>query len=112
MSKVLAERIAALEAKLKQEKAKLAQIEAQKRTAEAKKRRAEDTRRKLLIGAFYLNKAEQDEQIKAKLLAALDGYLTRPADRALFDLTRSASTTGSTEQSPHAYPTELPIQDD
>lgn len=43
------ERIAALEAKLKQEKARKQQIEARKRTAAAKLTRQQDTRRKILI---------------------------------------------------------------
>lgn len=112
MSKVLSERIATLEAKLKQEKAKLAQIEAKKRTSDAKKRRAEDTRRKLLIGAFYLNKAEQNDTTKSKLFAALDGYLTRPEDRALFDLQPLESSQPKADPLSTPIPTELLASDD
>ena len=80
------ERIAALEAKLKQEKAKKQHIEARKRTMESKKKRSEDTRRKILVGAVILARVERGEWPQEKLLAMLDAVLTRADDRALFDL--------------------------
>ncbi len=80
------ERIAALEAKLKQEKAKKQHIEARKRAMEAKKKRSEDTRRKILVGAVILARVERGEWPQEKLLAMLDAALTRDGDRALFDL--------------------------
>ena len=80
------ERIATLEAKLKQEKARKQLIEARKRAAESKLKRSQDTRRKILIGAAILGKVERGEWPKDKLLAMLDVTLTRPDDRALFDL--------------------------
>ena len=70
------ERIAALEAKLKQEKAKKQQIEARKRAALAKVSRQQDTRRKILVGAAILAKVERGEWPKDKLLAMLDAALT------------------------------------
>jgi len=78
--------IASLEAKLKQAKAKKQQIEARKRALESKEERAKDTRRKILVGAAILSKVERGEWPKDKLLAMLDGSLTRPDDRLLFDL--------------------------
>ena len=81
------ERIAALEAKLKQEKAKKQQLEARKRAAESKAKRAQDTRRKILVGAAVLAKVERGEWPQQdKLLVLMDASLTRPDDRALFDL--------------------------
>jgi hypothetical protein len=80
------ERIAALETKLKQEKAKKQKIEARKRAAELQKKRSDDTRRKILVGAVVLAKVERGEWPKEKLLSVLDAALTRPEDRALFDL--------------------------
>ena len=80
------ERIAALEAKLKQEKAKKQQLEARKRAAESKAKRAQDTRRKILVGAAILAKVERGEWPQDKLFALMDVSLTRPDDRALFDL--------------------------
>ena len=78
------ERIATLEAKLKQEKARKQLIEARKRAAESKLKRSQDTRRKILVGAAILAKVERDEWPEAKLLALLDATLTRADDRALF----------------------------
>ena len=78
--------IAALETKLKQAKARKQKIEAQKRAAERKVERSQDTRRKILVGAAILAKVEREEWPKDKLLAMLDSTLTRPDDRALFDL--------------------------
>lgn len=80
------ERIAALEAKLKQEKAKKQQIEARKRAAEQKQKRANDTRRKVLVGAAILAKVGRGEWPEEKLLAMMDDVLTRADDRALFGL--------------------------
>ena len=85
------ERIAALEAKLKQEKAKKQQIEARKRAALTKVSRQQDTRRKILVGAAILAKVERGEWPKDKLLAMLDAALTRADDRALFDLQAQAT---------------------
>jgi hypothetical protein len=78
--------IASLEAKLKQAKAKKQQIEARKRALITKEERSKDTRRKILVGAAILTKVERGEWPKEKLLNMLDLALTRPDDRALFDL--------------------------
>jgi len=61
--------------------ARIQQIEAREKV----KYRKQDTRRKILIGSYYLDKARKDnsmDEIK-KLMA---GYLTRANDRILFDL--------------------------
>lgn len=50
------------------------------------KKRNDDNRRKILVGAMYLKKAEEDAGIKTKLWTALDNYLTKDYDRILFDL--------------------------
>jgi large subunit ribosomal protein L7/L12 len=90
--------IATLEAKLKQAKAKKQLIEAQKRTAQAKAKRAEDTRRKVLMGAFVLERLEaggvsaQSFQHGGKLFSS---WLTRDDDRALFGLPPETPTTGN-----------------
>ena len=78
--------IAALETKLKQAKALKQKVEARKRTLEQKANRAMDTRRKILVGSFFIQRAESEEQ-QAKLRTLLDPYLTRTDDRALFGLT-------------------------
>ncbi|MBY0577921.1 MAG: mobilization protein [Burkholderiales bacterium] len=80
------ERIAALEASLKQEKARKQQIEARKRAIETKRKRNEDTRRKILVGAVILGKVERGEWPETRLLEMLSQTLTRADDRALFGL--------------------------
>ena len=81
------ERIQKLEEKLSQEKAKKAKIEARKRHAEAKKTRQDDTRKKVLIGAFVLEKAADESILNFTINGApFSEWLTRPADRALFGL--------------------------
>ena len=77
---------AALETKLKQAKALKQKVEARKRTLEQKADRAQDTRRKILIGAFFLEKMGKNEDYKTKVLLGLDEFLKRSDDRALFDL--------------------------
>jgi hypothetical protein len=90
--------IAALETKLKQARAVKQKAEARKREIVQKATRAQDTRRKILVGSFFLQRAATEEQ-KEKLRALLDPYLTRLDDRALFalaplqDAENSASTT-------------------
>ena len=85
------ERIAALETKLKQEKAKKQQIEARKRAALAKVSRQQDTRRKVLAGAMVLDLMERDDGNRQRFMQRLDSYLTRPDDRALFNLPEKAT---------------------
>ena len=70
-----------LEKKIEQLKAQAA-AETAKLKAKAKK---EDTRRKILVGAYYLQKAEEDGTMPS-LVKQLDPFLTRKADRALFNL--------------------------
>lgn len=69
-------------------KAQRKKIEARIQAVEARvkhKERKKDTRRKILIGSYYLDQAQQQgkwEEIK-QLMA---DYLSRDSDRALFDL--------------------------
>jgi septal ring factor EnvC (AmiA/AmiB activator) len=84
---------AAIEAKIKAAADKLAKLKADKRKAEArlrsaesKAKRATDTRRKILLGAYLLERMSKDEASKAKVMTGLDAYLTEARDRALFDL--------------------------
>ena len=72
---------------------RLAEIEAQRKTLKArlgKRERAEDTRRKVLLGAFLLHRLEHSrDEFSAGLgdwlRRELPGFLTRDADRPLFD---------------------------
>lgn len=82
----LEEKITALETQLKQVKALKQQIEARKKTLASKKTRAEETKKKILIGALIMEKMEEREITKMRILGDLDKFLTRNSDRALFDL--------------------------
>lgn len=67
---------------------KKAAIEARIQSAEARFKSAErkkDTRRKILVGSYFIDKA-RDEKTWDALQSAMDNYLTRPTDRTLFDL--------------------------
>ena len=65
----------------------------QKKVAARDKRRKRETdRKKILIGALYLSRAERDPAAHEKLMAALDAYLTRDDDRKLFGLTPKTKT--------------------
>lgn len=80
------EKIKALETKLKQEKAKKQKMEAMKRAAETKAQRAKDTRKKILLGAFFLDRMEKNPEYAVKVVANLGDFLKRDDDRALFNL--------------------------
>lgn len=64
----------------------LQKLEAQARARQAGQERKLDNRRKVLLGAYLLSKIKKDDELKAQTLAGLDKFLTRPAERALFDL--------------------------
>lgn len=74
------------EEKLKKLKAQKEQAERRARAIEKKRERAKDTRRKILLGAFFLEQMKngklQTDWVKAKL----DPFLKRNADRELFGL--------------------------
>jgi len=74
--------------KLDSLKKKKEQIENKIKLIEAKektKQRKEDTRRKILVGSYYLEQAKK-QGTTDKLYQAMDGYLTRSLDRPLFGL--------------------------
>ena len=87
----LDERIATLQQQLQQLKARQQRITARQRALESKRSRKADTRRKILVGAIVLAKLDQGEIDKAQLHRWLDEELTRPDDRALFDLTAQSA---------------------
>lgn len=49
------------------------------------KERKDDTRRKILVGSYYLDDAEKNGTIN-NIKKLMDSYLTRDADRTLFEL--------------------------
>jgi hypothetical protein len=63
-------------------KAQIQQAKAAERTLEKKR----DTRRKILIGAAVLARVERGEWPQQDLNLMMDGFLTRPHERELFEL--------------------------
>lgn len=72
--------------KLKMQQAKITariqQIQARNKVTERK----QDMRRKILIGAYYLDQAKQNPETLNAIKTGLSDYLTRNSDRQLFDL--------------------------
>lgn len=72
---------------------RLAQLDAQRKTLQArlgKQERVRDTRRKILLGALVLHRLENgrddlSKQLPDWLRRELPGFLTRDADKELFD---------------------------
>lgn len=90
------EKIKALETKLKQEKAKKQKIESMKRVAEAKAQRSKDTRKKILLGAFLMERMEKSQEYVDKVMPGLGQFLKRDDDRALFNLEPLPKSTQAT----------------
>ena len=82
MAKSADERIADLE----QQKQQIANKIARLRTIESTNERKRDTRRKILAGACVLDRSDKDPDAARHLRKILDAFLTKPQDRALFDL--------------------------
>ena len=82
----LTERISTLEERLRALKAQQTRSAARQRTVSSRRERKDDTRRKILVGAIVLAKAERGEISDAQLRQWLSESLTRPDDRALFAL--------------------------
>jgi chromosome segregation ATPase len=88
----LDERISSLETKLKQLKTRQARLDARKRALASSRARKDDTRRKILAGAIVLARVAQGQIPQAEFRAWLDAALTRPDDRALFELPPAGTT--------------------
>ncbi len=71
-----------LKLKEAQIKARIQNLEAGQKTRERKK----DMQRKILFGAYMLQRVKEGDAVALELQAKLDGYLTRDHDRALFEL--------------------------
>ncbi|MBW4093152.1 MAG: mobilization protein [Proteobacteria bacterium] len=75
------ERLAALEARTAALRARI-----------GKKTKAEETRRKILLGTWVLERAEQDAALREKLVRELPGFLVHARDReVLADLIGSVA---------------------
>ena len=79
----------------------LQKLEAQARSKVAGENRKLDIRRKVLLGAYLLGKIQKDDDMKAQILAEMDKYLVRDAERALFDLPPLPRKPATPELTPH-----------
>jgi len=70
--------------KLLEKKQKLEQQIASAKARMKKKERTEDTRKKILVGAYFLEVKYKDKE--DELIKLMDGFLVRDNDRALFGL--------------------------
>jgi hypothetical protein len=74
--------------KLERLRAQREKIDARIQATEARLKNSErkkDTRRKILVGSYYLDKAAKDNSIH-EIKKHMDKFLTRDSDRILFDL--------------------------
>ena len=78
----MTDRLEKLKKQQEQLKARIQSLEAGQKTRERKK----DMHRKILFGAYMLQRVKEGDRVALELQAKLDGYLTRDHDRALFDL--------------------------
>ncbi|MCB1826829.1 MAG: mobilization protein [Coxiellaceae bacterium] len=83
-----------LKKKQDQLKAQIQAMEAAEKTREKKR----DTRRKILIGAYYQDKAIKENRFD-EIIKLMDGYLNRNSDRVLFDLPPLEEESSSTKSS-------------
>jgi len=74
-------RLESLKKQQEQLKAKIQALEA----AESSRERKRETRRKIIVGAFYLDKAREENRFE-DLVKIMDDYLNRDTDRSLFSL--------------------------
>lgn len=77
-----AERLAKLEEQRARINAKIQRV----KVREQQQKRNDDTRRKVLVGAWMMGKVQSGEWPERKLIEAMDSYLDREHDRALFGL--------------------------
>lgn len=86
------QRLMAIEKKQAQAKAALRDATAAKRSQERKL----DTRRKVLLGALLQHEMSTGAESERAILNRLERFLTRAADRALFDLPERIDTKHTT----------------
>jgi hypothetical protein len=82
----LDEQISLLQDRLTQLQLRQRRSEERKRALTAQRERKAETRRSILVGALVRAKVEGGEMDADLLRRWLDAALTRPGDRALFDL--------------------------
>jgi len=78
-------RLESLKKQQDQLKAKIQALEA----SEFSRERKRETRRKILVGAYYLDKMRAENRFD-ELVGLMDAYLSRDTDRVLFNLSPKA----------------------
>ncbi|MBC8856770.1 hypothetical protein ACV1CZ_21245 [Aeromonas caviae] len=73
-------------AKLEEQRARINAEIQRVRAREQQQERKNETRRKVLVGAWMMGKVQSGEWPEQKLIEAMDSYLERDHDRALFGL--------------------------
>jgi hypothetical protein len=82
----LDEQISVLQDRLTQLKLRQQRADTRKRALEVQRERKAETRRNILVGALVQSKVRDGEMDANLLRTWLEAALSRPADRALFDL--------------------------
>ena len=82
----LDEQISTLQERLKQLKLRQQRSDARRRAVEAQREKKAETRRQFVAGAVILAKVREGLLPEIQFRSWLDEVLTRPDDRALFDL--------------------------
>ncbi len=85
-------RLEILKKQQNQLKAKIQALEA----SEFSRERKRETRRKILVGAYYVDKARSENKFD-DLVRLIDGYLNRDSDRVLFNLAPTEKSKKSVE---------------
>ena len=86
MARRIDERVEQTAKKLAELKTKQAKANAREKAQAGKERRKLDNKKKILLGAYMLDRMERDDGFQAKVLPRLDKFLVRPADRSIFGL--------------------------
>jgi hypothetical protein len=92
----LDEQISTLQNRLTQLKLRQQRSDARKHALEAQRERKLETRRRILVGALVMSKAQEGAIDLHQLRAWLDEALTRTDDRALFNLPARVTGPGPT----------------
>ena len=82
--------------KLEEAQARLNAELARARGRAAQEKRKRDTHRKILIGAMVLDQVQRGEWPEERLQAAMDRFLDKDRDRAVFDLPPRATSAAKT----------------
>ena len=92
MARGIEERVELAAKKLAELKAAKAKADARKKAEAGKERRRLDNKKKILLGAYMLDRMERDADFQAKVIPRLDKFLVRPADRSIFGLPATPSS--------------------